>query len=554
MNSMTIFGRELQAAVLDLDGVITRTASTHARAWKTMFDEYLHRRRGEAGERPAEFSIEDDYLKYVDGKPRYDGVEAFLQSRGIELPWGEPGDEPGKETVCGLGNRKNVIFLRLLEEGGVEVFDDAVRAVRAWRQRGAKTALVSSSKNCNRIVEAAKIGDLFDATVEGGEAQRERLPGKPQPDTFLRAAEKLGVGPEAAAVFEDAVAGVEAGRRGGFALVVGVARRGGEQRLRQGGADVVIASFDDIPENAAGRGGQSHFRGERRFSTTPTGSPAKIGTVPHDAPRPIAPARRPPSALECFNRLRDQFAGKRPALFLDYDGTLTPIVARPEDAVMGASMRRAVRRLAELIPVAIISGRDRADVEALVDLPELVYAGSHGFDIRGPDLRREHEGGRAALPDLDAAEEALRRELASIEGAHVERKRFAVAIHYRNVAEERAESVRGAVERVARPHPKLRMRGGKKIFELQPDIDWHKGKAVLWLMEVLGMDPERVVPMYLGDDVTDEDAFAALEGRGVGVVVGDDTLPSRAGYWLADPDEVQPFLETLIPLLEGSDT
>lgn len=218
---------------------------------------------------------------------------------------------------------------------------------------------------------------------------------------------------------------------------------------------------------------------------------------------------------------------------------------------MHDAMRRAVRRLAELTPVAVISGRDRADVETLVDLPELIYAGSHGFDIRGPDLRREHEGGQAALPELDDALETLSRELAEVKGAQVERKRFAVAVHYRNVGEELVEQARRAVERFAAGHPKLRLRGGKKIFELQPDIDWHKGKAVLWLLEVLKLDSEDVLPMYLGDDVTDEDAFAAIKDRGIGIVVGDDTLPSHAGYWLADTDEVQRFLEALIETMEG---
>ncbi len=513
MCSTTLFGRSLRAMILDLDGVITRTASVHARAWKSMFDEYLSQRAARVGEQFVAFSVEGDYLKYVDGKPRYEGTQSFLQSRGIELPWGDPSDEPGRETVCGLGNRKNALFHQLLEKDGAEVFGDAVAALRRWREQGVKLALVSSSQNCQRIVEVAGIGELFDTSIDGVEAEREQLPGKPQPDVFLRAAEKLGVRPEEAAVFEDSVAGVQAGRRGGFALVVGVARSGEPGRLQQGGADRVVGSFDELAE----------------------------------APKRLS---RPPSALENLESLQPRWAGKRLALFLDYDGTLTPIVARPEDAVMEDGMRRTVRRLAELTRVAVISGRDRADVESLVDLPQLIYAGSHGFDIRGPDLRREHEEGRAALPELDDAETTLKQELADIRGAQVERKRFAVAIHYRNVGEREVEPVRQAVERCAARHPKLRLRGGKKIFELQPDIDWHKGKAVSWLLEVGGGDAADVVPMYVGDDVTDEDAFVVLEHRGIGIVVGDDTLPSHAHYWLADTDEVQRFLAALIPTLE----
>lgn len=517
MCSIAIFGKELQAVILDLDGVITRTASVHARAWKAMFDDYLRRRAPDAAKSPTPFSIEDDYPKYVDGKPRYEGTQSFLRARGIDLPWGAPDDEPGRETVCGLGNQKNALFHGLLQEGGVEVFQDAVRTIQQWRYTGVKTALVSSSKNCRHIVDAAGIGSLFDAMVDGLEAERDQMPGKPQPDVFLRAAEKLGVRSENAAVFEDAVAGVTAGRRGGFGLVVGVARSGRAKPLQQGGADVVIASFDEIPEDPRDGGVGGH---------------------------------RPPSALERFEQFRKQCLDKRLALFLDYDGTLTPIVSRPEDAVMEDNMRQAVRRLAEVTTVAIISGRDRADVESLVDLPDLVYAGSHGFDIRGPDLRREHEGGRAALPQLDAAEEELGRDLANVKGVQVERKRFALAIHFRNAAEEQIVEVRQAVEEWAGRHPELRMRGGKKIFELQPDIDWHKGKAVLWLLEVLGLDSDAVVPLYIGDDETDEDAFAVLADRGLGIVVGDDTLPSHADYWLADTGEVQHFLEALIDMVE----
>ncbi|MFW5693200.1 MAG: trehalose-phosphatase, partial [Thermoguttaceae bacterium] len=299
--------------------------------------------------------------------------------------------------------------------------------------------------------------------------------------------------------------------------VVGVARSGERERLQQSGADRVVGSFEELTEDADARNG---------------------------------PRCRPPSALDSLKSLQRRLEGKRLALFLDYDGTLTPIVARPEDAAMHDAMRRTVRRLAELTPVAVVSGRDRADVESLVGLPELIYAGSHGFDIRGPDLHREHEGGRAALPELDEAENVLGRELAAVEGAQVERKRFAVAVHYRNVPEEKVEEVRRAVERFAEGHRKLLLRGGKKIFELQPDIDWHKGKAVLWLLEVLGLDSPDVVPMYLGDDVTDEDAFAVLEDRGIGVVVGDDTLPSHADYWLADTDQVRRFLAAWIQTLE----
>jgi alpha,alpha-trehalase len=182
------------AVVLDLDGVITRTAQLHARAWKRMFDAYLRQRAETRRESFEPFDIETDYRRYVDGRPRYDGVRTFLQSRGIELPEGDPSDPPSSVTVCGLGNRKNAVFHELLEESGVEVFEDAVGRIREWRARGLKTAIVSSSKNCARILKTAGLDELFDVRVDGVEASQLGLPGKPAPDIFLEAARRLGIG------------------------------------------------------------------------------------------------------------------------------------------------------------------------------------------------------------------------------------------------------------------------------------------------------------------------------------------------------------------------
>jgi alpha,alpha-trehalase len=524
--AVRVAGADVEAVILDLDGVVTRTARVHARAWKQMFDAYLEG-RAEATGQAFEAFTDEDYKTYVDGKPRYEGVRSFLESRGIELPYGSPDDDPQQETTCGLGNRKNRLFHGLLAEG-VEVFDDAVEMIGRWRQRGLASAVVSSSKNCRAVLEAAGLEELFDARVDGVEAAELGLAGKPAPDTFLKAAEKLGVEPGRAAVFEDAVAGVEAGRAGDFARVIGVARTGDPDQLKQHGAEVVVRSLDELaegPQDAA--------------ASTKSGRPA--GGLPHSVP-PSAMAQRG----EIFGRLRDH----EPAVFLDYDGTLTPIVPRPEDARLDPETRATIRQLAGRCTVAIVSGRDRADVEKLVGLPELIYAGSHGFDITGPGgLRHEHPRGVECLPELDAAQEKLRERLGGIEGVHVERKRFAVAVHYRNAPESAVDAVRGAAEQVRSEQPALRMRGGKKIFELSPDVEWDKGRAVLWLLEILGLDRPGVLPFYLGDDLTDEDAFRALAGRqagGIGVFVGEVENPTQAAYRLRSTDEVRVFLEVLL--------
>jgi alpha,alpha-trehalase len=239
---------QFDAMILDLDGVITRTATIHARAWKRMFDDYLRRREAERREPFRPFDQVADYRRYVDGKPRYDGVRSFLESRGIHLPEGTPSDPPGQETICGLGNLKDQWFLNLLVEGGgVEVFEDTLDALRRWRALGLKTAVVSSSKNCDLVLRAAGLVELFDVRVDGNTAEELRLPGKPAPDTFLEAAHRLGVAPSRAAVFEDACAGVQAGRHGHFGTVVGVARQESQlAALQEAGADVVVRDLREF--------------------------------------------------------------------------------------------------------------------------------------------------------------------------------------------------------------------------------------------------------------------------------------------------------------------
>ena len=511
--------RTIDAVIFDLDGVVTRTARLHAAAWKRLFDNYLVQRAAQRGEPFQPFDANEDYRRFVDGKPRYEGVRSFLESRGIALPWGAPGDPPDRETVCGLGNAKNALFQELLAQGGVEVFEGSVGFIRALKENGMKVALVSSSKNAAAVLNAAGLADLFEVRVDGVEAARLGLQGKPHPDTFLEAARRLNVAPERAAVVEDAIAGVAAGRAGGFGLVVGVARSNEGAALRANGADLVVGDLAELGDGMALQA------------------------------RPLPATTALPNALSRMAEIRSCLAGKRLVVFLDYDGTLTPIVDRPDLAVLPEAMRATIARLAERCPVAIVSGRDRADVERLVGLDGLVYAGSHGFDIAGPGgLRKEHERAAEFLPALDRAEERLRREVAGIDGVLVERKKFAIAVHYRLVAEPEVARVERAVAAVAAEIPDLRRTAAKKVFALRPRVDWDKGRAVLWLLTALGLDGEDVLPLYLGDDDTDEDAFAALEGRGLGILVSDAGHTTAAEYVLADTQEVGRFLSDLAAL------
>ncbi|HEV3228352.1 MAG TPA: beta-phosphoglucomutase family hydrolase [Solirubrobacteraceae bacterium] len=238
------------AGLFDLDGVLTQTAKVHSAAWKEMFDAYLRDRAARTGEKLVPFDPVADYDEYVDGKPRYEGVRSFLAARGIELPDGEPSDPPDAETIHGLGNRKNEIVLRMIRDEGVEAYEGSVRYVKALRDAGLRRAVVSSSTNCADVLAAAGIADLFEARIDGIVAEREHLKGKPAPDTFLAGARALGVGPAQAAVFEDALAGVAAGRAGHFGLVVGVDRVGQADALCEHGADIVVTDLAQLLDGA----------------------------------------------------------------------------------------------------------------------------------------------------------------------------------------------------------------------------------------------------------------------------------------------------------------
>lgn len=260
-----------------------------------------------------------------------------------------------------------------------------------------------------------------------------------------------------------------------------------------------------------------------------------------------------PHALDREGELEGSLAGKRPAVFLDYDGTLTPIVDRPEDAIISDGMREAVSELAERCPVCVVSGRDRQVVQELMGLDNLIVAGSHGFDIWSPEEGTiEHDAGSGYEELLEDVKARLREEVGSIEGASIEPKKASVAVHYRLASEEDREEVKRSVDRILSDYPDdLKMTPGKMVYEIQPKLDWDKGKAVLYMLETLDLDRDDVVPLYLGDDHTDEHAFEALEDKGLGVFVGyadDPEVGERttsADYVLNTVEEVERFLDRL---------
>jgi beta-phosphoglucomutase family hydrolase len=240
---------DISACLFDLDGVLTQTAKVHAAAWKQMFDAFLLARWEQMGQPLSPFGLSEDYREYVDGKLRSDGVRSFLASRGIVLDEGSANDPPSAETVAGLGARKNGLFLEILRSKGVEVYDGSRRFVEAAQNAGLRRAVVSASSNCREVLAAAGMEDLFEVRVDGLVARRHHLRGKPAPDMFLAAAEALGADPRNSAVFEDAIAGVEAGRAGGFGWVVGVDRTGNAPALLSNGADRVVTDLAELLES-----------------------------------------------------------------------------------------------------------------------------------------------------------------------------------------------------------------------------------------------------------------------------------------------------------------
>lgn len=507
----------LAAVVFDLDGVLTRTASLHEAAWKEIFDAALPRLTFDASAgRPF---TREDYATWVDGKPRLDGIRSFLSSRGIVAPEGTADDPPSATTVHALGNAKNAAFHALLEARGPEVDAAAIALVQSLRRQGVPVGVASSSRNTEAVLRRAGIAGLFDARVDGENSAALGLRGKPAPDIFVECLRRLGRGSfiDQSVVVEDAASGVAAGVAGRFGLVIGIDAGGNRGRLRDAGAHWVLSSLGEVTADDMAR---------------------FLRALPALKPNP----------LSHWAQFVAQLRGRSPAVFLDYDGTLTPIVARPEDARLSECVRESLRSLANRWPTFVISGRGLDDVRERIGIEALWYAGSHGFDIAGPAGSGVR---RVVAPeverDVHAAFVELRGAAARIPGAIVEDKRFSVAVHFRQVSESaEVAELEQLVDAAAQKWPSLKKTYGKKIFELRPAFHWDKGTALRWLLEAARLG--NFAPIYVGDDVTDEDAFRSVSQRGAGVVVSLLPRETAASWAVQDPEDVRLLLERLAAL------
>ncbi len=500
----------LKAVILDMDGVVTQTARIHRKAWKQMFNSFLE-------SLPEDYDkvTDEDYKKYIDGKPRYDGVKSLLESKDIQLPFGSANDNADKITICGLGNKKNAIFLNLVKQKGVETYNDTIKKIRYWRSLGLKTAVVSSSKNCREIIHRANIEDLFDTLIDGRISEKLGLNGKPEPDIFVEAANSLKVKPESCVLFEDAISGVQAGCKGNFAIVIGVCREGLKSTYFENGADIVVENLEKI--DLVNNPRLTHY---------------------------FAPSV--PLLYSNQSEIESKFRDRIPVFFLDFDGTLSPIVDHPEDAVLPEEIGYNLKECAARFKVAIVSGRDLDDLKGKIDIRNLIFAGSHGFRISGPaGLYMEHPKSKEILPLLDKIEKGLYDgDFENTGGIQIDRKRYALGIHYRNVRDEDVPGIRSKVNEIIKKYPGFRKGWGKKIVEIKPDVNWDKGEAVTWILENLDMKhKENILPVYIGDDVTDEDAFNKLKTNGLGIIVGSHGNPTAASYKLKNPFQVGLFLK-----------
>lgn len=427
-------------------------------------------------------------------------TQANTTSHALEEFFPKP-EKQGDALLKSLGNRAKV-----------RVYEDTIQQLGQWRLQGIKIALVHSGEFTKKLSQKKNIANLFDIVVDDPKITKD---GK---NPFKEATQQLRIKPKECVLIKSDLSPEMKKLDDEFAFVIGLNRAGNKRILYEQGADTVLDDLEELelfhyPET------------DTYYSQTL------------------------PSVFMAQTGFHDIIRYKKPVLFLDYDGTLSPIVPHPEDAVISDEMRAILHDCAKRHTVSVISGRDMEDVKERVGVEDVIYAGSHGMRISGPNgLFMENKESEAILSRMDQIEKKLHHIFhKKIKGIQIERKKHAIAVHYRNAATEDVSYIYSEVKKIVKNNADFRMGEGKKIFEIKPDIDWHKGKALMWIMEKLELldDPD-VIPIYIGDDVTDEDGFRTISDMGVGILVGYHHKPSAADFRLDDVDQVAKFLKIFI--------
>ena len=524
-----------EVAIFNLEEVIVKTVSLHYETWKSVLDEYLHFRESRNNEPFDEFTY-DDYLVCFNGKSRYQGVRNFLKSRRIQIPLGDLQDDPDKETMWAIANKENLRFCEILKSQGVKLNPSSIQFIKNLKKAGVRIGLASSSENGKFIFEIAGVEELFDTKVYGEVASKNKLQKKSEENIFVTASYILGSLPAKAIVIEDVPCQIETIRNSGFGLVIGLAKENNESEVAEHGADVVVHDLSQITLEWI----------EQWFHKRPLylfdfwdHAPKRLYGLPEEGTIIINPYY--------LSSAKDALLGKKKIVFfLDYDGTLTPIVDRPEQALLSLDMRNVVERLLQRYTTAIISGRLRSDVEKLVGIKGLFYAGSHGFDISGKGISMVEPRAKKAIPLISKITKQLSKNLQGIPQILIEEKKFSVAVHYRLVEEKYLPKIKDFVDSIIQHNDSLRLMCGKKVFEILPAIDWDKGKAVQWIMGALRISFSSASVVYIGDDTTDEDAFRIVRTRGRGILVSSHPKESTADFRLSNPQEVKKLFEEII--------
>ncbi len=495
-----------KAYIFDLDGVLTQTHDLHARAWNKLFQEFLLKRRQEShnkNEDLHDYDAKKDYQNLLDGKPRLEGIKSFFKSRNIPIE---------EKLIVDLGEKKNIFYQELLEREGPHLARESVSFIQKLKEHNIPMAVVSSSRNCRLILKMAGIDDYFKVIIDPQIAESKHLRGKPRPDYFIEAAQKLNKQQNECAIVEDSLAGIKAGKDGHFKKVYAIKLDKDKQameKLKAEGADQVLSSLWEIKEAQ------------------------ELLTLP--------------DALDVFKSIFPENEKKNYFLFLDFDGTLSPIVAEPEKARPLEGIKEIVQRCSELSPVCIITGRDTEVIKKLLPLTDIYYAACHGFEITGPKgYHYELPEALALIPAFDRAQHLLTLRLSGMEGLIIERKKFGLAFHYRKMGSDSViATLKKEIQEYCLNHPEFRFQLGEKVIEIQPHLNWDKGKALLKLYQVLNLKMKDTPPLYLGDGNTDEDAFREMRECGIPVLASIEVRPTLARYHLKGPEEAKKFLETI---------